>query len=325
MKNFLIISSLLALGCCCTACKKSEEAPTPVNHNVLAVFTSPEPDQSPYNYADLDYPKGIAVDLSGNVYVADVERKVILKTGFFRESETFATGFSNPTGVAVDNLGNVYVADAGDHVIYKITPEGVSSVLAGSGNPDYVNGTGTGASFDQPTSLAVDVYGNVFVTEPYYAAIRKITPEGAVTTYLDPIQQMANGMFHGEEFLNRPYGIAEHNGILYVTDGNKVLKITSDGYATKAHQGNSPFKTAAAIAVDAKGNLYVSDSGDWSIHKINKYGYVSRIFKEQGSPTDSDPSKVKIMEYCYGIAVLDDKLLMTSSFGYIFQFFKMVY
>ena len=98
--------------------------------------------------------------------------------------------FSGPSGLAVDLSGNVYVADTGNNKIRKITPSGAVTTLAGSGNRGGADGTGTAASFRFPTSVAVDLSGNVYVTEQSYwshgggsdADIRRITPDGEVTT-----------------------------------------------------------------------------------------------------------------------------------------------
>ena len=136
--------------------------------------------------AQFYYPYGVAVDSSGNVYVADFSNHRIRKitpagvvttlAGSTR-GHTDATGtaakFNHPYGVAVDSSGNVYVADSFNHRIRKITPAGVVTTLAGS-TRGFADGTGTAAKFNQPTHVAVDSEDNVYVADRDNNSIRKI-------------------------------------------------------------------------------------------------------------------------------------------------------
>jgi len=140
--------------------------------------------------AQFYYPFGVAVDSSGNIYVADTNnhriRKItpagVVSTFAGTGTEGFANGtgteaqFNLPTGVAVDSRGNVYVADQVNHRIRRITPAGVVSTLAGTGTRGHADGTGTEAQFNYPTGVAVDSSGNVFVADNVNHRIRKITP-----------------------------------------------------------------------------------------------------------------------------------------------------
>lgn len=139
--------------------------------------------------AKFDVPTGVAVDMQGNVYVADAGNNCIRKVTPSGAVSTFAGStssgyadgsggtakFFNPNALAVDRKGNIYVADFANMRIRMITPSGLVSTLAGNGTRGYADGDGTIAEFDQPTSVAVDGAGNVYVADYSNERIRKIT------------------------------------------------------------------------------------------------------------------------------------------------------
>ena len=144
------------------------------------------------------YPFGVAVDLAGNLYVADQGGQIIRKVtpagviitlaGSLGSSGSAdgtgsAARFNDPSGLAVDTAGNVYVADKGNHTIRKITPAGVVSTMAGSaGLSGSADGTGSAARFWACSGVTVDNVGNVYVADTGNYTIRKISPSGVVTT-----------------------------------------------------------------------------------------------------------------------------------------------
>ena len=133
-----------------------------------------------------------------------------------------------PTGVAVDSSGNVYVADNGNHRIRKITSAGEVTTLAGSGTDGHHDAAGTAAQFNNPTGVAVDSSGIVYVADTRNHSIRKITSEGVVSTFAGSgTAGFANGTGTEAQF-NYPTGVAvDSSGNLYVADNNnnRIRKI----------------------------------------------------------------------------------------------------
>jgi sugar lactone lactonase YvrE len=205
------------------------------------------------------------------------------------------TGFNCPVGVAIDGTGNVYVADMYNNRIKKITPNGAVSTLAGGGSQDYADGTGTAAKFNWPCDLTVDATGNVYVADNYNYCIRKITPSGVVTTFAGSnVSGYADGTGTTAKF-GCVIGISlDAAGNLYVadvgtTEGGTIVGIrkitptgvvstlagsTSSGYADGTGTV-AKFNSPEGIAVDAAGNVYVADRGNHCIRKITPNGVVS--------------------------------------------------
>ncbi|MBD8528923.1 MULTISPECIES: gluconolaconase [unclassified Massilia] len=196
-------------------------------------------------------PFGVALDAHGNVYVSDggdsnrirrIDRSGTVST-FAGAREGFADGagaaaaFHTPSALASDRFGNLYVADTGNHAIRKIAPDGSVTTLAGDGQPGDADGQGRAARFHAPVGVAVDARGNVYVADTYNDRIRRIAPDGVVTT-------LAGGA--------RP--------------GN------ADGPGAAA-----AFDTPSAIAVDKDGTLYVADTGNNAIRRIGADGIVSTL------------------------------------------------
>jgi sugar lactone lactonase YvrE len=193
-----------------------------------------------------------------------------------------AASFNNPFGIAVDASGNVYVADFGNNMIREITPAGLVSTLAGNLNSGSSNGTGVAASFNGPEGVAVDALGNVYVADEGNNMIRKISPSGVVTTLAGNVNSgSTNGMGTAASFF-QPSGVAvDAAGNIYVADNgnNQIRKITSTGeVSTWAGSGSkgtangrgyaASFTQPAGVAVDAAGNVYVADQYDNLIRKI---------------------------------------------------------
>ncbi len=243
--------------------------------------------------ASFNGPRGLAVDASGNVYVADTYNNKIRKITSAGVVSTFAgTGsqgdtdgagasasFNQPYGVAVDGVGNVYVADTYNHKIRKITPSGVVSTLAGTGSAGSNDGAGSSATFSYPYDVAVDSSGNIYVADRNNYKIRKITPSGVVSTVAGTGSQ---GSINDPATFNAPEAVAiDASGNIYVADtiNAKIRKITPAGVVSTfvgdlslgdkdGAAENARFHTPSGVAVDASGNVYVADAGNDKIRKI---------------------------------------------------------
>jgi len=247
--------------------------------------------------ASFNNPTGIAVDVSGNIYVADVSNNLIRKispTGLVTtlagsglngsaDGQGNAASFSNPSGIAVDAAGNLYIADLSNNLIRKITPGGLVTTLAGSGFSGSTDGTGAAASFNQPYGVAVDATGNIYVADWGNNEIRKITPNGVVTTIAGNVQPgSADGVGAAASFY-RPFGLAvDQSGNIYVADTNNELirEISPAGVVTtvagsgtkgavNGKTGNTTsFYQPTGIVADGAGDVYVADEFNDLIREI---------------------------------------------------------
>ncbi len=268
--------------------------------------------------ARLSLPSGVAVDSTGNVYVADdcgirkvtSDGAVTTLAGAPRDCGSAdgtgaAASFEGLHGVAADGAGNVYVADSFNSTLRKVTPAGVVTTLAGTaGIADNVDGTGAAARFVQPEGVAVDGAGSVYVADEKSSILRKVTPAGVVTTLAGtpPKLGSADGI-GGTARFNGPVGVAaDAAGNLYVADSsnNTIRKVTPAGVVTTlagtaGTDGSADGTGAAArfsdpfdVAVDRTGNVYVVDSGNSTIRKITPDGVVTTLAGMAGMQGSAD-------------------------------------
>jgi sugar lactone lactonase YvrE len=208
----------------------------------------------------------------------------------------------NPRGVALDAAGNLYVVDANAGVVYKIPATGKMSVYAGwADSPGSNDGPAAKASFSAPAGVAVDAAGNVYVADTDNNTIRKITPDGIVSTLAGKAGEAGSDDGPGAAArFSTPTSVAvDAAGNVYVADNNNftVRKITPAGNVTtlaglagKTGVTNGTgavarFANPRGIAVDGAGNVYVADETNNDIRKITSSGNVTTL---AGSADHSD-------------------------------------
>jgi len=244
-------------------------------------------------------PSGIAIDRAGNLYVADTSNNCIRKispgglvstlagdrVAGYRDGAAASARFNGPLGVAVDDNGVVYVADTYNDRIRKIDRQGMVSTVAGGISAGFNDGAASLALFNTPCGIAVDGQGNLYVADSGNHRIRRIGPDGQVSTVAGSGLRGTNDGKAAEAEFSSPLGIAvTHDGFLYVTDSDsgRVRQITPQGVVnTIAGAGTGSadgrlvaarFSRPAGIAVDRDGNLLVADAANYLVRKIAPAG-----------------------------------------------------
>jgi uncharacterized protein (TIGR03437 family) len=268
-----------------------------------------------------------AVDASGNLFLSDVGNNRVFQIspsgilsvvagnglyGFSGDGGPAAdAALANPGGVAVDGAGNVYVADTSNYVIRKVSRDGIITIFAGNGqNGDSGdNGPATAATFYLPQEVVVDAAGNVFVEDTYINVVRKISPDGKITTVAGNGESGYSGdngpaVSAKLNFANSPADLAlDGAGNLYIADAgnNRIRKVSPDGIITTiAGNGtsdyagdNGPANAAAlnfptGVAVDGAVNIYIADFGNNVIRKVSAAGVITTIAGNGGSDYSGD-------------------------------------
>jgi len=238
--------------------------------------------------AAFNTPSGIALDSSGNLYVADTGNNRIRKitpagqvttlagdgTAGYSDGPAMQARFNGPIGLAVDHNGNVFVADTYNDRIRKISTEGRVTSIAGAGHPGYADGTAATSLFDTPCGVAVTPDGTLFIADTGNSQVRKLSPDGQVTT-LKPV--FPNALAAPD--LRQPVGLAlTHDGFVYITelDRGRVVQLAPDGTAqviTSSHNAADPVAVRlhqpGGIAVGRNGELYLADSGNYLVRKLS--------------------------------------------------------
>ena len=260
----------------------------------------------------LFYPTGVVVDVAGNVYIADSRNHRIRKvdtsgiittvagsggSGFGDGGPAVSALLNYPRGVAVDGAGNLYIAAFGGR-IRKVDTSGVITTVAGTGDPGFGgdDGQAVAARLADPDDVAADGAGNLYIADTANSRIRKVDTTGVITTVAGTGSYGSLGGFGGDggpavsALLNYPRGVAvDGAGNLYIADtGNhRIRKVDSSGVITTiAGTGESDFggdggpaiaarlDSPRGVATDSAGNVYIADTGNSRIRILTPTGYV---------------------------------------------------
>jgi len=289
--------------------------------------------------ASFGSPYGLAFDAAGNMYVSDWTDCRIRKITTDGMIGTFAgdgqcrfagdggqaskASLRGPNGLAMDHSGNLFVADVNNRRIRKIAPDGVISTVAGNGNI-FFEGDGvpaTGTSLFWPDAVATDATGSVYIADTRNGRIRKVAPDGIIQTVAGNglYRAVADGSSALDVYLAQPRGFTrDPQGNTYIGDtyNHRVWKVSPDGVATLfagigaascCADGNLAVKGSLSypsdVAVDARGDVYIADSGNHRIRKVGADGKISTWggTGEVGSLGDGGPVSKAQLNYPFGL------------------------
>jgi sugar lactone lactonase YvrE len=234
-----------------------------------------------------------------------------------RDGPALQARFADPYGLAVAADGTRYIADAGDNNrIRRIAADGTVGTLAG-GVEGFADGLGNAAAFHTPSGLALDAAGNLYVADTGNHAIRKITPQGAVTKLAGTGEAGYRDGAGTQAQFNGPVGVAvDASGRVYVADtyNDRIRAIAPDGQVSTLAGGERPgyqdgfgsvarFDTPTALAVDAQGEIWIADTRNDAIRRLSRSGEVSTL--SLAPPGDGQP----VLRRPLSLAVSNDGML----------------
>jgi hypothetical protein len=290
--------------------------------------------------AELNLPRGVAVDAGGNLYIADTANSRIRKVTDGTITTVAGNGaqaysgdggaatlaaVDQPYGVAVDSAGNLYIADTYNYVVRKVAA-GVITTVAGNGNPSFSGdgGPATTAQLDWPGSVTVDATGNLYIADVANCRIRKVA--GGIITTVAGAGIWGYAGDGGPATLAEMYqpsaAVLDGAGNLYIADtyNYAVRKVTPNGTITTVagtgrfgYTGDNGPATSATIdlcyglALDSAGNLYIADTGNDVIRKVAAatgiITTVAGVGGFAGYNGDFGPATLALLDQPYGVAV----------------------
>jgi len=302
--------------------------------------------------AELNAPSSLTLDAAGNIYIADtgnhrvrrISAQGIITTiagagadGFGGDGGPATSALLNgPQGVAVDTAGSVYIADTGNHRIRKVSPQGLITTVAGANPAGGDNGPATSARLFQPSGVAVDAGGNLYISDALNNRIRRVSKTGVIVTIagIGSAGYSGDGALALRAQLNNPQGLAfDSGGNLYIADtGNNVVRrVTTGGQigtvAGTGELGNSgdlgPAASAQlfspnAVAFDRAGNMYIADSANNRIRVVDPSGTIRNLAGDAagqpGYAGDNGPPQSARFRYPRALAIDDSGILYVSDY-----------
>ena len=292
-------------------------------------------DGGPATSAQIDV-IGLAADLAGNLYIAD-RNSLVRKVSPDGTIRTVAGGGSalgpqdgvpataawllHPTAVAVDHAGNLFIAEGWRAEIRKVTSDGIIHTVAGNGTGGYLLGPGRDALSSQlnyPSGIAFDAAGNLYIADFGNSVVRKVDTHGRISLYASP--PIGDGGPASAASLPYPQTVAlDSQGNIYLNDGSgRIRKIDANGIITTVagtgEQGyvadgvaatSAPLNLPGQIAIGTAGDLFIADTGNHRIRKVDASGTITTVagsgisgFSGDGGPAVlaqlSSPSAVAV-------------------------------
>ena len=296
-------------------------------------------------------PRGMAVDARGNVFVADYVNSVVRRLSPQGEVSIVAgqveqrdpangpglqARFYSPECVAVGADGMLYVSDSGSNTVRRIGRDGTVTTLAGTFDGEgFADGPGLKARFNHPVGLGVDAQGVVYVADAYNSTVRRIGPDGAVSTLAGSpgATGWRDGMGAQARF-NTPVGLAlDARGNVYVSEyfNNVIRKITPGGqvstFAGKPGKGGfadgagsqALFLHPQSLSFAADGSLIVADTGNDRVRRVLPSGEVQTLAGQSGSEKVVPGPLPANLHAPYGVAALADGSVLVTGMNAILR------
>lgn len=300
-------------------------------------------DGGPAISAQLNAPYRTALDASGSLIISDFLNHRIRKVNSSGIITTIAGStqgysgdggsatlaqFNAPSGVAIDLSGNIYVTDYGNNVVRMINTSGIISTIVGNGTAGFSGdgGNATLATLTNPYGITIDATGNLYIADTYNSRIRKITPSGTITTIAgtNSVGFSGDGGLGVNASLNLPQEVAvDLSGNIYIADSqnHRIRKINTSGViSTIAGNGVNGFSgdgspatsaqldTPVGVSIDGSGNIYIADLVNQRIRKINSLGIISTIAGNGTIGNSGDGGAANLCQFSYPSGVTTDGL-----------------